>query len=70
MKTLLTLTLFLSISLAFAQAEKDIASQVENLRLALIDPTVSNLSELSSIHLSYGHSSGNWKTKHSLLKHL
>ena len=70
MKTLLTLTLFLSISLAFAQAEKDIASQVENLRLALIDPTVSNLSELSSIHLSYGHSSGNLENQAQFIEAL
>lgn len=58
MKTILTLFLFFSITFAFAQAEKEIASQVEKLRLALIDPTVANLSELSSVHLSYGHSSG------------
>ncbi|RAI89316.1 nuclear transport factor 2 family protein [Algoriphagus yeomjeoni] len=58
MKTLLTIALLLSATFAFAQAEKDVASQVEKLRLALIDPTVANLSELSSIHLSYGHSSG------------
>ncbi len=58
MKTILTLVLFISIASAFAQTEKEVASQVEKLRLALIDPTVANLSELSSIHLSYGHSSG------------
>ncbi|WP_425639886.1 nuclear transport factor 2 family protein [Algoriphagus yeomjeoni] len=58
MKTLLTIALLLSVTFAFAQAEKDVASRVEKLRLALIDPTVANLSELSSIHLSYGHSSG------------
>ncbi|WP_057938724.1 nuclear transport factor 2 family protein [Algoriphagus resistens] len=58
MKTILTLSLFFSITFAFAQAEKEVESQVEKLRLALIDPTVANLSELSSIHLSYGHSSG------------
>lgn len=58
MKTLLTFALFLSVTFAFAQADKDVATQVEKLRLALIDPTVSNLSELSSTHLSYGHSSG------------
>ncbi|SFU18070.1 protein of unknown function [Algoriphagus locisalis] len=58
MKTILTFALFLCVTFAFAQAEKEVASQVEKLRLALIDPTVSNLNELSSIHLSYGHSSG------------
>ncbi|MEP0710585.1 nuclear transport factor 2 family protein [Algoriphagus sp.] len=58
MKTLLTTALFLSMTFAFAQADKDLASQVEKLRLALIDPTIANLSELSSVNLSYGHSSG------------
>lgn len=58
MKTILTFALFLCATFVFAQSEKDVASQVEKLRLALIDPTVANLSELSSVHLSYGHSSG------------
>ncbi|REG83120.1 nuclear transport factor 2 family protein [Algoriphagus antarcticus] len=58
MKTSLTLLLFLCCAFAFAQADKDVASQVEKLRLALIDPTIANLSEVSSINLSYGHSSG------------
>ncbi len=58
MKTSLTLLLFLCCAFAFAQADKDVASQVEKLRLALIDPTIANLSEVSSINLGYGHSSG------------
>lgn len=58
MKTLLAIALFLCSTFAFAQAEKEVENQVEKLRLALIDPTVANLSEISSIHLSYGHSSG------------
>ena len=58
MKTTLTLVLFLCCTFAFAQAEKDVASQVEKLRLALIDPVEATLSELSSADLSYGHSSG------------
>jgi hypothetical protein len=58
MKTSLTLLFFLCFTFAFAQADKDVASQVEKLRLALIDPTIANLSEISSIDLSYGHSSG------------
>lgn len=58
MKTILTLALFLSATIAFAQADKEVASQVEKLRLALIDPTEANLKELSSSELSYGHSSG------------
>lgn len=58
MKTILTLALFLSVTFAFAQVDKEVASQVEKLRLALIDPTIANLSEISSVKLSYGHSSG------------
>ena len=58
MKTILTFALFLSATFVFAQSEKDLASQVEKLRVALIDPTIANLSEISSINLSYGHSSG------------
>ncbi|MEB2776003.1 nuclear transport factor 2 family protein [Algoriphagus sp. D3-2-R+10] len=58
MKTILTLALFLSSTFAFAQADKEVASQVEKLRLALIDPTEANLKELSSSELSYGHSNG------------
>ncbi|UZD22631.1 nuclear transport factor 2 family protein [Algoriphagus halophytocola] len=58
MKNLLTIALLLCSTVVFAQAEKDVQNQVEKLRLALIDPTVANLSEISSIHLSYGHSSG------------
>lgn len=58
MKTSLTFLFFFCFTFAFAQTEKDVASQVEKLRLALIDPSIANLSEISSIHLSYGHSSG------------
>ncbi|WP_339877639.1 nuclear transport factor 2 family protein [uncultured Algoriphagus sp.] len=58
MKTIFSIALFLYTTLAFAQTDKEVASQVEKLRLALIDPTVDNLSEISSINLSYGHSSG------------
>lgn len=58
MKTALTTILFLCCTFAFAQADKEVASQVEKLRIALIDPTEANLSEISSANLSYGHSSG------------
>jgi hypothetical protein len=58
MKFILILGLLLYSTFSFAQADKEVASQVEKLRLALIDPTIAKLSELSSIHLSYGHSSG------------
>ena len=58
MKKFLTIALFLTATFAFAQAEKDVEAKVNELRLALIDPTVENLREISSIDLSYGHSSG------------
>jgi hypothetical protein len=58
MKTLLTIVLFLSCTFAFAQAEKEVEAKVNALRLALIDPTVINLGEITSTDLSYGHSSG------------
>ncbi|SIN66854.1 nuclear transport factor 2 family protein [Algoriphagus halophilus] len=58
MKTLFTLALFLCCSFVFAQAEQEIATKVEALRLALIDPTEASLKALSSDKLSYGHSSG------------
>jgi hypothetical protein len=58
MKNLLTFALFMSVTFAFAQAEKEVEAKVNELRLALIDPTVENLGKISSIDLSYGHSSG------------
>ena len=58
MKTLLTLAFFIGSFCTFAQTEKDLESQVEKLRLALIDPTEAALKELSSTSLTYGHSSG------------
>ncbi len=58
MKITLTLVLLLCSTFSFAQSDKAVASQVEKLRLALIDPTIANLSDISSIDLSYGHSSG------------
>jgi len=58
MKTILTLAFALCCTICFAQDEKEVASQVEKLRLALIDPTAEVLKNLSSEKLSYGHSSG------------
>jgi hypothetical protein len=57
-KTLLTIALFMSATFAFAQAEKEVEIKVNELRLALLDPTVDNLGEITSMDLSYGHSSG------------
>ncbi len=58
MKTLLTFALILCTFSAYSQSEKDLESQVEKLRLALIDPTEEGLRKLSSSSLTYGHSNG------------
>ena len=70
MKTLLTLSLFLCATFVFAQTDKEVASQVEKLRLALIDPTEESLSELSSPSLSYGHSSGKMESQAQFIEAL
>lgn len=70
MKTILTFALFLSCTFVFAQGEKDVASQVEKLRLALIDPTEANLKELSSPDLSYGHSNGKLENQSQFIEAL
>ncbi|GAA0879465.1 nuclear transport factor 2 family protein [Algoriphagus jejuensis] len=57
-KSILTLGLLLSYTFSFAQVEKEVEAKVNDLRLALIDPTVANLEAISSVDLSYGHSSG------------
>ncbi|WP_373397372.1 nuclear transport factor 2 family protein [Algoriphagus halophilus] len=58
MKSILTLAILLCGFCSYAQSEKDLESQVEKLRLALIDPTEVALRALSSASLTYGHSSG------------
>ncbi len=58
MKTLLTLFLFFSISVAFAQAEKEVESAMQNLRTALLAEDANALKTLTSENLTYGHSGG------------
>lgn len=70
MKTLLTLAFFIGSFCSFAQTEKDLENQVEKLRLALIDPTESNLKELSSASLTYGHSSGTLENQDQFIEAL
>ncbi len=70
MKTTLSIVFFLCCTFAFAQEEKKVASQVEKLRLALIDPTIANLSEISSIDLTYGHSSGKLENQSQFIEAL
>ena len=58
MKSGIFLLLVLFYNLSMAQPEKDVEKAVEALRLAMIDPTADGLKKLTSIDLSYGHSSG------------
>ncbi len=70
MKNLLTIALFMSVTFAFAQAEKEVEARVNELRLALIDPTVAKLGEISSMALSYGHSSGKMENQAQFIEAL
>lgn len=58
MKSILTFALLICSFCSYAQSEKELETQVEKLRLALIDPTEATLKELSSTSLTYGHSNG------------
>lgn len=58
MKTTLTLFLFFSISVAFAQSEKEVEAAVQNLRTAMLAEDATSLKSLTSENLSYGHSAG------------
>lgn len=58
MKTVLSVLLFFCFFTSYGQSEKDLESQVEKLRLALLDPTEETLKDLTSPSLTYGHSSG------------
>lgn len=57
-KSILTFALLICSFCSYAQSEKELETQVEKLRLALIDPTEATLKELSSTSLTYGHSNG------------
>lgn len=70
MKTILTLALLIGSFCSFAQSEKDLETQVEKLRIALIDPTEAALKELSSASLTYGHSSGLLETQEQFIEAL
>lgn len=58
MKTTLTLILFFSLSVAFAQAEKEVETAVQNLRTAMLAEDAAALKNLTSENLTYGHSAG------------
>lgn len=69
---LLTLALIgLSVSASLAQRSgAGVAKAVEQLRLALIDPTDARLSALVADSLSYGHSSGKVEDKAEFMRAL
>lgn len=58
MKTTLILLFFFSISVGFAQSEKEMETAVQNLRTAMLAEDASALKSLTSENLSYGHSGG------------
>ena len=58
MKPTMLLLLVLFYNFSMAQSEKDVEKAVESLRLTMIDPTAEGLKRLTSMDLSYGHSSG------------
>ena len=58
MKTIILLLLVSVYNFSIAQPEKEVEKVVEALRLAMIDPTAEGLKQITSIDLTYGHSSG------------
>lgn len=55
---------------AMAQSSNKIETAVENLRLAMINPSKENLEPLLMDELSYGHSGGKIEDKASLMNNL
>lgn len=53
-----------------SQDEKEVANAVEKFRLALIDPTEKNLSDIADEKLSFGHSSGKIENKAEFIEAL
>jgi predicted ester cyclase len=70
MKTSITCLFFFCCTFVFAQEDKEVTSQVEKFRLALIDPTEANLTKISSADLSYGHSSGKLENQSQFIETL
>ena len=65
--------LFLSVSFsvnAQTKDEKAVADAVETLRKAMIDPDKATLERITSVKLSYGHSSGKVEDKASFVNSL
>jgi hypothetical protein len=58
MKTIVLSLILVTYNFSFAQADREVQVAVENLRLAMIDPTAEQLQKLTSTDLTYGHSSG------------
>lgn len=67
MKTALTLILFFSLSVAFAQAEKEVETAVQNLKTAMLAEDATALKSLTSENLTYGHSAGKIENQEQFL---
>ena len=74
MKSLAFLIFFLNISMhhlaAQSKDEKKVTTAVERLRLAMIDADKNELENLTSEHLSYGHSGGHAEDKATFIAQL
>ncbi len=62
--------LILCYNFSLAQPEKEVGIAVEKLRLAMIDPTLKGLKSMTSMDLSYGHSSGLMETQSEFIEAL
>jgi len=60
---LLIITTAGNVLLAQSKDEKDVAAAVESLRKVMVDPDKATLEKLTSMDLSYGHSSGKVQTQ-------
>ena len=64
------LLLVLCYNTALAQPEKEVGKIVEELRLAMIDPSTDGLKKITSLDLSYGHSSGLMENQNEFIEAL
>ena len=74
MKNLLVLLAFLllngTVSWAQTADQQNLEKKVEELRLLLISPEQKQLEEITSLHLSYGHSNGRIETQQEFVDYM
>lgn len=74
MKNLLVLLAFLllngTVSWAQSADQRNLEKKVEELRLLLISPEQKQLEEITSPHLSYGHSNGRIETQQEFVEYM